>query len=174
VAVAAGVAIGATMALTPASPLHQRSLTTLNEIQGWRAGKPATLANMRLETWDNSLEIVARYPLMGAGTGGFAAAYAEQVEGTGMMVAEHAENQYLLTSVQLGAVGLAALLALFALHWRLAARLAMPGDVGLAHGLVLSIAIGCLFNSFLRDHTEALLYAWLSGLIYAGLRRDPT
>jgi hypothetical protein len=30
--------------------------------------------------------------------------------------------------------------------------------------------VGCLFNSFLLDHTEALFYAWLSGLLYAGLR----
>lgn len=169
-AVAAGLAIGGTVYLTPASSLHQRTLTTINEIQDWRAGKPATLANMRLETWGNSLEIVRRYPLIGAGTGGFAAAYAQQVEGTEMMVAVHSENQYLLTTVQLGAVGLAALLALFALHWHLAARLATRTDVALARGLVLAIAIGCLFNSFLHDHTEALFYAWLSGLLYARLR----
>jgi hypothetical protein len=32
------------------------------------------------------------------------------------------------------------------------------------------MVVGCLFNSFLLDHTEALFYAWLSGLLYAGLR----
>jgi O-antigen ligase len=87
-----------------------------------------------------------------------------------MMRAEHSENQYLLTAVQLGAVGLAALLALFALQWRLAARLATRADTDLARGLVILMLIGCLFNSFLNDHTQALFYAWLSGLLYAGLR----
>jgi hypothetical protein len=30
--------------------------------------------------------------------------------------------------------------------------------------------VGCFFNSFLRDHAHAHLYAWLSGLLFAGLR----
>jgi O-antigen ligase len=169
-AAAAGLAVGGAAYLTPSSSLHHRTLTTFKEIEDWRAGKPATLANMRLEVWGNSLQVVARYPLLGAGTGGFAAAYAQQVEGTGMMAAAHSENQYLLTGVQLGAVGLAALLLLFALHWRLAGRLATRYDIALARGLVLTMALGCLFNSFLHDHTEALFYAWLAGFLYAGLR----
>lgn len=173
-AVAAGFAVGAIVYLIPSSSLHLRTLTTINEIQNWQAGKPATLVNMRLETWTNSLEIARRYPLLGAGTGGFAAAYAQQVEGTGMRVAAHPENQYLLTTVQLGAVGFAALLALFALHWHLAARLPARRDTDLARGLVLAIAVGCLFNSFLHDHTEALFFAWLSGLLFAGLRPAAT
>jgi O-antigen ligase len=35
---------------------------------------------------------------------------------------------------------------------------------------VLTMAIGCLFNSLLLDHTEGLLYAWLTGVLYAGLQ----
>jgi O-antigen ligase len=169
-AVAAGLTIAGTVYLIPSSSLHQRTLTTLQEIQDWRAGKSATLANKRLETWGNSLEIARQHPLIGVGTGGFAAAYAKQVEGTGMMVASHAENQYLLTMVQLGVVGLAALLALFGLQWRLAGRLCIRANVDLARGLIITIAAGSLFNPFLTDHTEALFYAWLSGLLHAGLR----
>jgi hypothetical protein len=36
--------------------------------------------------------------------------------------------------------------------------------------LVLTIAVGSLFNSLLLDHTEGLLYAWLTGLLYGGLQ----
>jgi O-antigen ligase len=169
-AVTAGLAIGGTVYLTPSSSLHQRMLTTVNEIQDWRAGRPAQLSNMRPETWRNSLDIVREHPLLGVGTGGFAAAYARQVQGTTMMPAPQPENQYLLTAVQLGAVGLAALLALFAFQWHLAARLATRTDTDLARGLVLTMAVGCMFNSFLLDHTEALFYAWLSGLLFAGLQ----
>lgn len=169
-ALLAGLSVGAAVYLSPASSLHQRTLTTFDEIQDWRAGKPATIANMRLETWSNSLQIVRQHPLLGVGTGGFAAAYARQVAGTPMMVVSNPEQQYLLTTVQLGAVGLAALIGLFAFQWRCAARLPAPGR-DLARGLMLAVAVGCLFNSLLRDHTEALLYAWLSGLIHAGLAR---
>jgi hypothetical protein len=38
----------------------------------------------------------------------------------------------------------------------------------LAHGLVLTIVVGSLFNSLLIDHTESLCFAWMSGLLYAG------
>jgi O-antigen ligase len=174
-AVAAGLAIGGTVYLTPSSALHQRVLTTIIEYQDWQAGRPPTLlANMRLESWSNSLKIVREHPLVGVGTGGFAAAYAKQVESTSMMPLAQPENQYLLTTVQLGVVGLAALLALFAMQWHLASRLATRSDTDLARGLVITMAVGCMFNSFLLDHTEALFYAWLSGLLFAGLQSRET
>jgi O-antigen ligase len=175
VAMAAGLgaAMAATVYLAPSSALHERVQVTLAEIEDWRAGKPAQLRNLRLESWGNSVEIVRQHPLIGVGTGGFAGAYARQVEGTGMRVVGQPESQYLLTAVQLGLVGLAALVALFAGQWRLAARLETRADTELARGLVLTLAVGCLFNSFLLDHTEALFYAWLSGLLYAGLQPTP-
>ena len=160
-----------TVYFAPSSTLHQRTKTTITEIQNWRAGKPATvLDNFRLEVWSNSLEIVRKHPLIGVGTGGFTAVYAKQVEGTSMTAVRQTENQYILTLVQLGVVGLAALLALFAVQWRLASRLATRMDADLARGLVLTMAVGCMFNSFLLDHTESLFYAWLSGLLFAGLQ----
>jgi O-antigen ligase len=173
-AAAAGLAIGGTVYLIPSSSLHQRTLTTINEIQDWRVGKPPTSANMRLESWSNSLKIVREHPLVGVGTGGFAAAYAKQVEGTSMIAARQPENQYLLTSVQLGVLGLGALLALFAVQWRVASRLATRTDTNVARGLVVTMAVGCMFNSFLLDHTEALFYAWLSGVLFAGLQSRET
>lgn len=172
VATVAGLAIGGTIFVIPSSALHQRALTTWNEIEDWRAGKPPTIANMRLETWSNSLKIVQRYPVFGAGTGGFGAAYSNEVAGTGMVPAEQSENQYLLTAVQLGGVGLIFLVVLFAAQWHLAARLATRSQTVLSRGLVMTMAVGCLFNSFLRDHTELLFYAWLSGLVYSGWRRE--
>jgi O-antigen ligase len=175
-AAAVALVVVGTVYFTPSSRLHQRTKTTIAEIQDWRAGKPATpLGNMRLESWSNSLEIIRQHPLIGVGTGGFAVAYAKQVEGTSMIPAKQPENQYLLTAVQLGGVGLAVLLALFAVQWHLASRLATRTDTDLARGLVITMAVGCVFNSFLLDHTEALFYAWLSGLLFAGLqtRRTP-
>ena len=67
-------------------------------------------------------------------------------------------------------IRLAALLALFALQWHLAARLATRTETDLARGLAILMLVGCLFNSFLNDHTQALFYAWLGGLLYAGSR----
>jgi O-antigen ligase len=125
---------------------------------------------MRLEAWTNSVQIVRQHPVVGVGTGGFATAYAMHVYGTSMVPLGQPENQYLLTTVQFGVVGLAALLALFGAGWHLAARLGSRTETQLARGLVIAMVVGCFFNSFLRDHAHAHLYAWLSGLLYAGLR----
>jgi O-antigen ligase len=167
---AAGSALSATVYVLPSSALHGRVAATVSEIREWRAGKPAALRNMRLESWSNSVQIIRESPILGVGTGGFAAAYAEQVQGTSMLAVGQPENQYLLTAVQLGAVGLTALLAMFAAQWRLATRLSTRADTDCARGLVVAMVVGSLFNSFLLDHTEALFYAWLSGLLYAGAR----
>jgi O-antigen ligase len=167
---AAFVAIGAAYHYMPSSSLYQRAQTTIKEFENWRAGRPITPANMRFETWRNSLELVQRHPLLGTGTGSFATAYARQVAGTSMGAASQPENQYLLTAVQLGALGVAALLAMFAAQWHLAAGLATRTDTDFTRGLVIFMVVGCLFNSFLLDHAEALFYAWLSGLLFARLQ----
>ena len=70
-------------------------------------------------------------------------------------------------------IGLALLLHLFWQHWRLAPRLATSFETHLSRGLLLTIAVGCLFNSFLLDHTEGLLFAWMTGLCFSGLRSHP-
>jgi O-antigen ligase len=169
-AVLGALAIGGAAYLAPSSSLHVRTLATIKEYKDWRAGKIDRVVNARLETWSNSVQIAQQHPILGVGTGGFGAAYARQVDGSSMVPATHPENQYLLTAVQLGGIGLAALFALFAAQWRLAARLGSRFKMDLARGLVILMVVGCLFNSFLRDHAHALFYAWLSGLLYAALR----
>jgi hypothetical protein len=37
---------------------------------------------------------------------------------------------------------------------------------------VLTLALGGLFNSMIIDHTESLFFAWMSGVLFAGLA-DP-
>jgi O-antigen ligase len=170
VAAAAGLVVGGAAYMAPSSSLHMRTLATIKEYKDWRGGNVDRVVNARLEAWSNSVQIVRQHPLVGVGTGGFGAAYARQVEGTLMPPLGQPENQYLLTTVQLGMVGLGALLALFAAQWHLASRLGSRIETDLARGLVILMIVGCLFNSFLRDHTQALFYAWLSGLLYAGTR----
>ena len=169
-AAVAGLAIGGIVQIMPSSSLLYRAQNTIAELKDWRAGKPAQPSNMRPETWRNSAEIVRAHPIVGVGTGGFPAAYAHQTHGTQMRPVSHPENQYLLIAVQFGLVGLAVVIAAFFFQWRLSGRLAAPIDSQLARGLIVTMAVGCLFNSFLVDHTESLFYAWLTGLLFAGLQ----
>ena len=91
------------------------------------------------------------------------------MQGTTLEATVNPHNEYLLIAAQTGMIGLAALLYLFYTQWRLAARLE-PFYRDLARGLVITFAIGCLFNSLLLDHTEGLLFAWMTGLCFATLR----
>jgi O-antigen ligase len=143
------------------------------------AASPAIAADernsigLRLELYRNSLEILRDHPVVGVGTGGFPAAYADRIKGKGMLPAQNPHNEYLLIAVQTGVIGLALLLYLFARQFLLARQLASPFETHLARGLVIAMAVGCLFNSFLLDHTEGMLYAWLTGLLYGGLPTRP-
>jgi O-antigen ligase len=152
------------------STLQGRLLETEREAREWQPGVPArTSVGYRLEFYNNTLKIIRDRPLVGAGTGGFPSAYERQVAGTGMAPAGHPHNEYLHLMAQLGIPGLVALLALFWVPWRLAPRLPVPHEGVLARGLVLTIAVGCVFNSLLLDHTEGLLFAWGLGVLFGGL-----
>lgn len=117
-----------------------------------------------------SLAIIKDHPLAGVGTGGFARAYADQTHGKSASQTRNPHNEYLHIAVQLGMIGFAALLWLFWQHWRESSRLASQLECHLSRGLLLAIAVGCLFNSLLLDHTEGLLYAWLTGILFGGLQ----
>lgn len=158
------------------NPLSDRVTTLSTELRAWQPGAAAhaSSAGYRLEFYRNTLDIIAEHPLTGVGTGGFPGAYADRVRGTGMVATRNPHNEYLHIAAQAGLPGLAALLALFIAQWHMAARLPSPMESGLARGLVLAVATGCLFNSFLLDHTEGLFFAWLSGLLYAGLTHPET
>lgn len=167
-AVAAGLVTA--LMLTP-GPFQLRVARVQSEIAAWQPGTMGIDSSIgtRLELYRVSVALVRDRPLFGHGTGGYAKAFSDAM-GAATARWRHPHSEYLNTTVQLGFVGLAGLLYLFATHWRLASGLASPLECRLARGLILMMAVGCLFNSWLMDHTEGLLYAWLTGLLFAGLR----
>jgi O-antigen ligase len=152
-------------------PFQQRVSAITTEINEWQADQPTqTSSGLRLEFYQHSLAIVRDHPVIGVGTGGFAKAYASRVAGTELTPTTNPHNEYLNITIQLGVIGLAALLYLFYCEWRVGASLTTTHERQLARGLVITFVIGCLFNSLLMDHTEGLLFAWASGLLFAGLK----
>lgn len=173
-----GLAVAAVVLMTlftaayfASETFHVRVAEATRQVLHWHPGKPSdTSIGERLEFYRNSIAIIREHPVFGVGTGGFPRAYAQKVKGTGMIETANPHNEYLLITTQVGIVGLTLLLALFFVQWRFAAYLATPLERHLARGLVLTMMVGCLFNSLLLDHTEGLLYAWMSGLLFAGLK----
>jgi O-antigen ligase len=159
-------------AYNSSSLLQHRIDQTVSELYSWQSDKAAgseSSVGTRMEFYRNTLAIIRDRPLFGVGTGGFPEAYAKRVAGTDMPVTRNPHNEYALVTAQLGLVGLGFLLYLFYQQWRLAPRLPTPLETNLARGMVIAIAMGCLFNSLLLDHTEGLLFAWLTALLFGGL-----
>jgi O-antigen ligase len=174
-AVAAAIAIPlALAALYAFSPAVQKRIDMgVTEAQRWSPEDAASdSVGLRLELYHNSLPLLLERPLLGTGTGGFPKAYAQRVGDTGNHH-RNPHNQYLLTAIELGPAGLAAFLFLLVQHARASARLSAPDERLLARCLLALMAVGCLFNSQLLDHTEGLFFVWLSGLLFAVLPARP-
>lgn len=171
-----GMAVLAFTLMATTNPFEQRVNKVIHEFREWRPDTPAdTSTGWRLEFYRNTLSIIAAHPLLGVGTGGFAQAYAEKVQGTGAVPTQNPHNEFLLMWAQLGIAGVVLLVWLFWRQWRLAARLPTRLERELARGLIVTMVIGCMLNSLLLDHTEGLFYAWLTGVLYGGLKsRDPS
>ncbi len=155
-----------------ASPrLQQRVDMVWSEFQAWQPnhGKD-TSTGQRLDFYYNAVQIVQQHPVIGVGTGGFPAAFAQQVQGTGAPATHNPHNEYLMIAVQTGLIGLALLLFLFYTEWRCAARLDRPFEQDAARGLVLAYLVNCLFNSALLDHSDGLLFAFMTAVLFADLK----
>ncbi|MBI5659775.1 MAG: O-antigen ligase family protein [Nitrosomonadales bacterium] len=127
----------------------------------------------RLIMWQTALRVIADHPILGAGTGSFADEYAKKAYDHPGILTGNPHNEYLLITGQLGMLGLGGFLILFYRQWKTSAMLPLPYDYA-AQGLVLAMAVGCLFNSFLYDHGEGHFFAIYSGLLFSGLdKRQP-
>lgn len=169
--------LGATIALSVifmmayhvSTAFHERVDLVASGVTRWNP-QMATYDGVteRMEFFYHTVEIIQNHPLMGVGTGGFAKAYAVQVQDLGLPVPTHPHNQYLLVMAQVGVVGICLLLWLFVQQWRSASHAVDAAHGMLAQGVVVTIAIGCLFQPALIDHTEKLFYCLLSGLLFSG------
>jgi O-antigen ligase len=156
--------------LIAAGGVHGRLGQVIVEWQLWQPGVATeTSTGQRLEFYRNSLDIALAHPLIGNGTGSFPRVYADHVAGRALPATDNPHNEYLNIAVQTGIIGLLLLLYLFYSIWRCASQLPTMHERHLARGLVITIAVGCLFNSLLMDHVEGLLLAWAAGVLFAGL-----
>lgn len=169
-AAAVGLALFGAMAYHWSDTFQERIDTTLAQAGTWHQGQGGeqTSIGQRLDFYTNTWAIIKDHPLFGVGVGGFDAAYAERVQGTGMVLSSNPHNQYLMIAAQLGLVGLAALIWLYLTYWRQAARLTAPFRQ-IARGVLLAMLFGNLFNSFMVDFTERMFFAWISGVLFAEL-----
>ncbi len=161
------------LALQLSPRLHERISAVGSEYLAWQPNHgEGTSTGERLDFYYNTWQIIQQHPLIGVGTGGFAAAFTQQTAGTAAKKTPNPHNEYLMMTAQIGLAGGLLLLYLFYTQWRSAPRLTTPFAQDAARGLVLAYMVNCTFNSALLDHADGLFFAWLTALFVAQTRHD--
>ncbi|MGH8603894.1 MAG: O-antigen ligase family protein [Gammaproteobacteria bacterium] len=124
-----------------------------------------TPGRLRLEFYSNTLGLIMRHPVLGGGTGSFIPEYAELAKEKDLYPTNNPHNEFLLITTQVGLLGLMLLLMLGYRQWRMSYGL-RPEFSAAAQALIVTMAIGSLFNSLLLDFTEGHFYALLTGICY--------
>ena len=142
------------------------------EIANHKPNEAQTSSGTRLEFYNNSLTLIKRNPLFGAGTGSFEFEYKQLAE-TQQTLATYVpnpHNEFLLTWQELGLLGLFLLIVLFASQWKASHRIFKGQNHSMVdgyalRGLILTMTIGSLFNSLLLDAGEGKFYCVMAGVL---------
>lgn len=131
------------------------------------SGNPNTRPQLAI----HAFKLFTEDPIVGTGVGSYKAALetkqSEFSERTPHKWNPH--NEYLVIAVQLGLVGLLALLFLFYTQAKSTKRIQDKEQRYLAQGLVLLFVVGCLGNSLIMDSGEGHFWAFFSALFFSNL-----
>jgi hypothetical protein len=126
-------------------------------------------ASLRLDTWRDGLRLALASPVVGSGLGAFHDAYPRFKRGHGLLRVEHAENDYVETLAETGAVGLGLVLIGGALLLTGSVRGAGSGVGGVVRGVgmgalagLVALAVHSAVDFNLRVPSNAALAAVLA------------
>jgi len=122
----------------------------------------------RLEFYAASCHLIGQHPWFGTGTGSYPAEYKKLSRTRDLPPSVDPHCEYLLLAVQMGLVGLSLFLATLAVQWRATHHLAGE-DRYWSQGMLVTVAVGSLFNSLLLGFTGGLFYGYMVGLVFGGL-----
>jgi O-antigen ligase len=153
--------LGAAAVWTTSDYVRARTTSMFTEIATTRDTGAETSAADRLAFWQQSLTAIAQAPVFGHGTGTIQEIFRRGSRNDVGPTATNPHNEILAVGIQFGAVGMALLIAMWAVHWRLFLVPGLAGWIGLL--AVTQNIIGSLFNSHLMDFTQAWLYVFAVG-----------
>ncbi len=165
--ISAPVLIIAIVALSFSQTAQLRVAEITTDITAQQTGGSETVSTAsRIDFWKKAGEFVAASPVIGHGTGSIRSLY-QALESSrpspyGEAVADP-HNQVLHTVLQVGMIGGALLLAMWAAHlWMFAGRSDLASVLGF--GFVVFVFVGSLFNSHISQVTQGMLYCLGVGL----------
>lgn len=123
---------------------------------------------LRLIFWKTSVRIIAEHPLFGAGTGSFTRESLMHEIDHPKTSGNNPHNEYLMIASQLGLVGLSVFIWLLYRMYAESKKIQQPYHYA-SQGLVVAMAVGCIFNSFLRDHAEGHFFAIYLAMLFSSI-----
>ena len=175
--IATPVALVIAIALWSSGPAQRRLAeiaTDIHAVDSDKGSSEATLSTAsRLDFWRKAVEFIGEAPLLGHGTGSTKSLY-QSLEATrpspyGEAVPDP-HNQFFAIAIQVGLLGGAILLAMWAVHFSMFIGGSFACAVGQA--VVLQNFIGSLFNSHLSTVTQGMLYCLAVGLLGGVVQRE--
>ncbi|MCG8565676.1 MAG: O-antigen ligase family protein, partial [Desulfobacterales bacterium] len=153
-----------------------RVIHAANEIKAWEYGQPAkanSSSGLRLEWYINTAKLIIENPIFGTGTGSFETAYNRFITNTEMNRTDNPHNDFLMTAVQFGGVGLLVFLGFFGVQWVQAGRSDDMRQTFLCRGFVLTILCACMFASPIQDSAEGWFFAYMSVALFSSIKSSP-
>lgn len=155
------------LALVTSSQSHERISAGIENFKNATVSENNTSLGIRRVMWTNTVKIISQYPVMGAGSGSFADAYAETVKdqtGWRAQKTDDPHQQYLHIWAEHGIIGLFIFLVLiFAMASVSKNRILLA----LSLSLLAGTALNSLFNGHFSAFVEGRLFWILSSAIAA-------
>lgn len=154
----------------PSNAFLRSAKRVVTNVQKWdyeQPGKQISSSGLRLEWYLNSVKLIRENPVIGTGTGSFKTAFNEFIKDTNMNPTDNPHNEYLMTGVQFGLMGLIAFLAFFMVQWNYAKHFKEKQDILLSRGFVLTILCACMVSSPIQDHAEGWFFALMSAFLFS-------
>jgi len=145
--------------------LKARLATSVDELHAFEKSNALNSTSAHLQFLKESLAFVASAPVIGHGTGSIAAQFRKAAAGkagAAGIASVNPHDQILAIGIQLGAVGIAALLAMWTAHVMLFRGIGLTAWIGLV--VVVQNVVSSLVNSHLFDFTQAWIYIFGVGV----------
>lgn len=155
---------------------HSRVMQAADQI-AFQIAPPADPALVKRESGKRlfmhtqSIKLIQENPVLGTGTGSLNTEYARLIGDRDLAITENPHNEYLNLGIQLGLIGLTAFLGLLAHQWFYSTKLASPWQ-GRQQALLITMGVGCVFNSLLMDHIEGHFFVLMAGVFLSSLAPD--
>jgi O-antigen ligase len=167
------LAMAIALAVWQSSPFLRGQVRLVpQEIREYESENVRTRSGERLEFWKRSISFIAEAPIIGHGTGTIRELFRRSAvgeTGAAATISPNPHNQTLAVAIQLGAVCVIVLYAMWIGHLLLFRGTTLAHWIGLV--IVVQNIISSLFNSHLFDFTQGWIYVFGVGIAGTVLRR---